>query len=129
MNSLNTVIKTFKRILKIYKKDSIEYNYYTCIIKYLLLEHKYPYIVKQARKPIYHYFMYCSPKSTKDYFEFLYNPKNPVRFAVETFDSIEEIIDKVDVLYVTRIQKERFGDLDEYLKIKGAYIVNKKMLD
>ncbi len=41
-------------------------------------------------------------------------------------DSIEEIIDKVDVLYVTRIQKERFGDLDEYLKIKGAYIVNKK---
>ena len=44
-------------------------------------------------------------------------------------DSIEEIIDKVDVLYVTRIQKERFGDLDEYLKIKGAYIVNKKMLE
>ena len=34
-------------------------------------------------------------------------------------DSIEEIIDKIDVLYVTRIQKERFGDLDEYLKIKG----------
>lgn len=44
-------------------------------------------------------------------------------------DSIEKIIDDVDVLYVTRIQKERFGDIDDYLKIKGAYIVNKKMLE
>lgn len=42
--------------------------------------------------------------------------------------NISEIIDKVDVLYVTRIQKERFGDIDNYLKIKGAYIINKNML-
>ena len=43
--------------------------------------------------------------------------------------NINEIIDKVNVLYVTRIQKERFGDIDDYLKIKGAYIINKKMLE
>lgn len=43
--------------------------------------------------------------------------------------NISDIIDKVNVLYVTRIQKERFGDIDDYLKIKGAYIINKKMLD
>ena len=42
---------------------------------------------------------------------------------------VNDIIDKVNVLYVTRIQKERFGDIDEYLKIKGAYIINKKMLE
>lgn len=47
---------------------------------------------------------------------------------IET-DSIEKIIDDVDVLYVTRIQKERFGDINDYLKIKGAYIINKKMLE
>ena len=47
----------------------------------------------------------------------------------EEADSIESVIDDVDVLYVTRIQKERFGDVDDYLKIKGAYIVNKKMLE
>jgi aspartate carbamoyltransferase catalytic subunit len=47
----------------------------------------------------------------------------------EEVDNIESIIDDVDVLYVTRIQKERFGDIDDYLKIKGAYIVNKKMLE
>ena len=33
------------------------------------------------------------------------------------------------MLYVTRIQKERFGDINEYLKIKGAYIIDKKMLE
>jgi aspartate carbamoyltransferase catalytic subunit len=44
-------------------------------------------------------------------------------------NTIEEIIDDVDVLYVTRIQKERFGDIKDYLKIKGAYNVNKKMLE
>ena len=42
--------------------------------------------------------------------------------------SIENVIDDVDVLYITRIQKERFADIDDYLKIKGAYIVNKDML-
>ena len=42
---------------------------------------------------------------------------------------IEEIIDKVNVLYVTRIQKERFADIDDYLQIKGAYKINKKMLE
>lgn len=47
----------------------------------------------------------------------------------EEVDNIECIIDDVDVLYVTRIQKERFGDINDYLKIKGAYIVNKKMLE
>ena len=44
-------------------------------------------------------------------------------------DSIEEIIDDVNVLYVKKKKKERFGDINDYLKIKGAYIINKKMLE
>ena len=47
----------------------------------------------------------------------------------EEVNSIEGVIDDVDVLYVTRIQKERFPDIEDYLKIKGAYIINKKMLE
>lgn len=43
--------------------------------------------------------------------------------------NLSEVLDDVDVLYVTRIQKERFGDIEEYLKIKGAYIINKKLLE
>ena len=43
--------------------------------------------------------------------------------------NIEDIIDRVNVLYVTRIQKERFADIEDYLQIKGAYIINKRMLE
>ena len=54
---------------------------------------------------------------------------NKTNVRDEEVTSIEEIIDDVDVLYVTRIQKERFGDINDYLKIKGAYVINKKMLE
>ena len=37
--------------------------------------------------------------------------------------NLKDVIDDVDVLYVTRIQKERFPDIDEYEKIKGAYLI------
>ncbi len=47
----------------------------------------------------------------------------------EEVDSIEEILDDVNVLYVTRIQKERFADINDYLKIKGAYVLNKKLVE
>ncbi len=36
-------------------------------------------------------------------------------------ENIESIIPKADVLYVTRIQKERFPDPEEYEKVKGSY--------
>ena len=39
------------------------------------------------------------------------------------------MIDDVDVLYVTRIQKERFPDVEEYERIKGAYLINKDLLE
>ena len=54
---------------------------------------------------------------------------NKTNVKYEEVETIEEIIDDVNVLYVTRIQKERFGDIEDYLKIKGAYIINKKMLE
>ena len=54
---------------------------------------------------------------------------NKTNVKYEEVSTIDEIIDDVDVLYVTRIQKERFSDFDDYLKIKGAYIINKKMLE
>ncbi|MDQ1279992.1 MAG: aspartate carbamoyltransferase catalytic subunit [Thermoproteota archaeon] len=40
--------------------------------------------------------------------------------VIETCD-IEEIIPKVNILYVTRIQKERFTNLNDYERVKGAY--------
>jgi len=40
------------------------------------------------------------------------------------YENVSEIIDDLDVLYVTRIQKERFPDLTEYLKVKGSYKID-----
>jgi aspartate carbamoyltransferase len=34
-----------------------------------------------------------------------------------------------DLIYMTRIQKERFGDLSEYEKVRGSYIVNREFID
>jgi aspartate carbamoyltransferase catalytic subunit len=41
---------------------------------------------------------------------------------------INEVIPKVDILYMTRIQKERFSDPIEYEKVKNAYILRDEML-
>ncbi len=40
-----------------------------------------------------------------------------------------KILSTLDVLYMTRIQKERFIDLEEYEKVKGYYIFRKSDLD
>lgn len=42
---------------------------------------------------------------------------------------LEKAIEAVDVLYVTRIQKERFPDPEEYNKVVGIYKVNEKLLE
>ena len=41
---------------------------------------------------------------------------------------IKEIMDKVDILYMTRIQRERFSDPSEYEKVKNVYVLTKDML-
>lgn len=45
----------------------------------------------------------------------------------ETTD-FKETLPLLDVIYMTRIQKERFGDLEEYDKVKNAFILKKKTM-
>lgn len=71
---------------------------------------------------------FVSPKELKMPQEVLHDI-DKTNIEYQEVENIEEIIDDVDVLYVTRIQKERFNDIDDYMKIKGAYIINKKMLE
>ncbi|MEM2528977.1 MAG: aspartate carbamoyltransferase, partial [Ignisphaera sp.] len=47
----------------------------------------------------------------------------------EEKNNVEEIIDQLDILYVTRIQKERFPDPMEYEKVKGSYRVTYELLE
>lgn len=49
--------------------------------------------------------------------------------AYEEFDKIENVIGEADILYMTRIQRERFPDVDEYNKVKDVYALRKSMLD
>ena len=51
------------------------------------------------------------------------------KIKIEENNNLEEIISDLDVLYVTRIQKERFADLQEYEKVKGTYTIDKNMMD
>ncbi len=46
----------------------------------------------------------------------------------EVYD-IYKVIPELDVLYVTRIQKERFPDIAEYEKVKGSYRIDLKVLE
>lgn len=43
-------------------------------------------------------------------------------------ENLEEVISDSDVLYVTRIQKERFPDPAEYEKVKGSYQISQELL-
>lgn len=47
----------------------------------------------------------------------------------EYTDFSEEVINHSDILYMTRVQRERFTDLVEYEKVKNVYILKNKMLD
>jgi len=43
-------------------------------------------------------------------------------------DKLEDVIQDADVLYVTRIQRERFPDPSEYNKVSGTYRIDNEML-
>jgi len=67
-----------------------------------------------------------SPKTLEMRREIVNDVSNEVTI-VETTE-IGDVIPKVDVLYVTRIQKERFPDQEEYEKIKGVYRISSSTL-
>ena len=60
-----------------------------------------------------HYKMYCR--------------ENDIRF-VEHQDFDADTISGADILYMTRVQRERFTDLDEYERVKDRYLLTRSML-
>ena len=48
--------------------------------------------------------------------------KNNIQF--KEVEKIEDVIDELDILYMTRIQKERFFNEEEYLRLKDSYILD-----
>ena len=73
-------------------------------------------------------FILISPKELKlpDYMKETLE-KNKIEY-IETND-IEEYMSELDVLYMTRVQKERFFNEEDYLRLKDYYILTKEKLN
>ena len=73
-------------------------------------------------------FHFISPKELAMPEEYkLYCRKHGIKYEEhEEFD--EDVIADADILYMTRVQKERFSDLMEYERVKNVYILHENML-
>ncbi|MBQ4062797.1 MAG: aspartate carbamoyltransferase [Bacteroidaceae bacterium] len=74
-------------------------------------------------------FHFISPEELhmpEEYREFC--RKNNIPF-VETTEFNEEVIASADIIYMTRVQRERFSDLMEYEKVKNCYRLTNAMLE
>ena len=68
-----------------------------------------------------------SPESLKIRSDSTYNLKQNLTFTES--ENLDEHIEDLDVLYVTRIQKERFPDEEEYVKVKGSYVIGQDVVN
>ena len=68
-----------------------------------------------------------SPSVLKVRSESLYGIANNMQMYYHS-ELTDDILKKLDVIYVTRIQRERFPDLQEYKKIQGLYTVDENTL-
>lgn len=73
-------------------------------------------------------FVLISPKELKipDYIKKEVLEKNHIEY-IET-DNLEEKMPYLDILYTTRVQRERFFNEDDYIRLKDYYILNKEKL-
>lgn len=93
-------------------------------LKYGRTAHSLAYAMANFNAGMY----FISPPSLripKDYLEEL-ESRNVSYHEVE---SINEVSSKLDILYCTRIQKERFADPVEYEKVRGIYKLSKSVMD
>ena len=58
----------------------------------------------------------------------LFCDKHNIKYYEHTAFS-EEVINESDILYMTRVQRERFTDLEEYQRVKNVYILKSQMLE
>lgn len=69
-------------------------------------------------------FVFISPDELKMP-KYITDMLNGRGISYDEVNNLEETIQELDVLYMTRIQQERFSDKDEYEKLKDVYILDK----
>lgn len=74
-------------------------------------------------------FILISPKELQipDYIKKEVLEKNNIRY--KEVEKLEEVIDELDILYMTRVQRERFFNEEDYVRLKDSYILDKAKLE
>lgn len=98
---------------------------------YLVGDLKYGRTVHSMLMAMRHFnptFHFIAPKELEMPTEYkLYCQEHHIKYVEHTcFD--EEVIADADILYMTRVQRERFTDLMEYERVKDVYILRNEML-
>ena len=98
---------------------------------YLVGDLKYGRTVHSLLMAMRHFnptFHFIAPKELQMPEEYkIYCQEHGIRFEEHT-DFNEETIAEADILYMTRVQRERFTDLMEYERVKNVYILRNEML-
>ena len=68
-------------------------------------------------------FYLVSPKELRLPISIIDSIKLKYAVEIEEVTELEDVIDKIDILYMTRIQKERFFNEEDYIKLKNSYIL------
>ena len=73
-------------------------------------------------------FVFVSPEELKlpRYVKEQYVKSKNIPYTQST--SLEEVMPELDILYMTRVQKERFFNEEDYLRLKDSYILMKMLL-
>lgn len=74
------------------------------------------------------HFIFTSPKELKMPMEYK-DLLEKMKISYAESEELSEFIDTTDILYMTRVQQERFSDPMEYEKVKNCYRLNASMLD
>ncbi len=82
----------------------------------------------QALKDFNPKFYFASPAHLRMPSSIIHDLKEK-NIQFEEIEEIDSIINELDIMYVTRIQRERFPSLEEYEKVKDSYVIDVNMLD
>jgi aspartate carbamoyltransferase len=72
--------------------------------------------------------IFVSPKSLKMPAEITAELKS-LGAEIEETEDVEKALSVSDIVYVTRVQRERFENPEDYEKVKGLYIINREMIN
>ena len=73
-------------------------------------------------------FYFISPEELRAPGYLIDDTLKPAQTPYHEVTSLEETLPKLDVLYMTRVQKERFFNEEDYIRLKGTYILTREKL-